>query len=88
MNIRESVVHTLRCESEIIAELEKTVSEEQIEKVMNAFLNCKGTVILTGCGTSGTAAQKIEHTLSCVDCPAVPVPGQRPSRRHGRGTEG
>lgn len=23
MNIRESVVHTLRCESEIIAELEK-----------------------------------------------------------------
>ena len=32
MNIRESVVHTLRCESEIIAELEKTVSEEQIEK--------------------------------------------------------
>ena len=45
MNIRESVVHTLRCESEIIAELEKTVSEEQIEKVMNAFLNCKGKVI-------------------------------------------
>ena len=71
MNIRESVVHTLRCESEIIAELEKTVSEEQIEKVMNAFLNCKGKVILTGCGTSGTAAQKIEHTLSCVDCPAL-----------------
>ena len=28
-------------------------------------------VILTGCGTSGTAAQKIEHTLSCVDCPAL-----------------
>ena len=71
MNIRESVVHTLRCESEIIAELEKTVSEEQIEKVMNVFLNCKGKVILTGCGTSGTAAQKIEHTLSCVDCPAL-----------------
>ena len=85
MNIRESVVHTLRCESEIIAELEKTVSEEQIEKVMNAFLNCKGKVILTGCGTSGTAAQKIEHTLSCVDCPALFL---SPANALHGGTEG
>ena len=84
MNIRESVVHTLRCESEIIAELEKTVSEEQIEKVMNAFLNCKGKVILTGC------QELVEGELSKYTYPKdrVPVPGQRPSRRHGRGTEG
>ncbi len=71
MDIRESVLHTLQCESEIIAELEKTVSEEQIEKVIDALMNCRGKVILSGCGTSGVAAQKIEHTLSCVDCPAL-----------------
>ncbi len=71
MDIRESVLHTLQCESEIIAELEKTVSEEQIEKVIGALMNCRGKVILSGCGTSGVAAQKIEHTLSCVDCPAL-----------------
>ena len=64
MDIRESVLHTLQCESEIIAELEKTVSEEQIEKVIDALMNCRGKVILSGCGTSGVAAQKIEHTLS------------------------
>ena len=71
MDIRKSVLHTLQCESEIIAELEKTVSEEQIEKVIDALMNCRGKVILSGCGTSGVAAQKIEHTLSCVDCPAL-----------------
>lgn len=71
MDIRESIVHTLRCEAEIVAELEKTVSEDQIEKVIDALMNCKGKVILSGCGTSGVAAQKIEHTLSCVNCPAL-----------------
>ena len=71
MDVREAVLHTLQCESEIIAELEKTVSEEQIEKVIDVLMNCSGKVILTGCGTSGVAAQKIEHTLSCVDCPAL-----------------
>lgn len=71
MDIRKSVLHTLRCESDIIAELEKTVSEEQIERVIDALMNCRGKVILSGCGTSGVAAQKIEHTLSCVNCPAL-----------------
>ena len=71
MDIRKSVLHTLRCESDIIAELEKTVSEEQIERVIDALMNCRGKIILSGCGTSGVAAQKIEHTLSCVNCPAL-----------------
>lgn len=71
MNIRESVVHTLECEADIISELVKTVPEEQMEAVINALMNCKGKVILSGCGTSGVAAQKIEHTLSCVECPAL-----------------
>lgn len=71
MDIRESVVHTLQCESDIVSDLIKTVSEEQVEQVVQALVNCKGKVIISGCGTSGVAAQKIEHTLSCVDCPAL-----------------
>lgn len=71
MDIRESVVHTLQCESDIVSDLIKTVDQEQIEKVIAALMDCKGKVIITGCGTSGVAAQKIEHTLSCVNCPAL-----------------
>ena len=71
MNIRESIEHTLQCESDIIAELKRTVPEEQIEKVIDVFMNCKGKVVLTGCGTSGIAAQKIAHTLNCVNCPSL-----------------
>lgn len=71
MNIRESIVHTLQCESDIVSELIQSVDEVQVEKVIELLMNCKGKVVVSGCGTSGVAAQKVEHTLRCVDCPAV-----------------
>lgn len=71
MNIRESILHTFQCEADIVSELAETMDEGQMEHVIEVLMNCKGKIILSGCGTSGVAAQKIEHTLSCVDCPSL-----------------
>lgn len=57
-------------EAEILEKLCNTIEPDQVNSVLEALLNLKGKVVLTGCGTSGTAAVKIEHTLSCVGCPA------------------
>ena len=34
-------------------------------------MNCKGKVILSGCGTSAMAARKVAHSLSCIEIPAL-----------------
>lgn len=70
MDVRDSIISTLRRESEVISALIDSVEEKQIEEVIRAFMECTGKIILSGCGTSGAAAQKIEHTLSCVGCPS------------------
>jgi len=70
MDINSSIDDTLQCEADIINNLQKSVSKEQLVKVVNAIHDCKGKIITTGCGTSGTAAQKIAHTLCCIECPA------------------
>ncbi len=69
--IMESVQDTLRCEADTIRRLAEDMDEEQINDVINTFIKCKGKIITSGCGTSGAAAKKIAHTLSCVECPAL-----------------
>lgn len=71
MTFWESVTDTWRAEALIVASLEETVDRERLQLLMNKILDCKGKVFTTGCGTSGTAAIKIAHTLSCVECPAL-----------------
>lgn len=70
-NILDSVQDTLTLEAEAILEIKNSVDPYQIEEVFELIKNCKGKVITTGCGTSGAAAKKIAHTLSCVECPAL-----------------
>lgn len=70
MNFRESVENTWEIEAKTIADLSKTIDKEKLEDLMNAILNCKGKIITSGCGTSGTAGMKIAHTLNCVECPS------------------
>ena len=69
--IIDSVNDTLIKESEAIEEIKKNLDEEQVNKVVELIMDCKGKVITTGCGTSGAAAKKIAHTLSCIECPAL-----------------
>ncbi|SHS24674.1 putative sugar phosphate isomerase involved in capsule formation [Mycobacteroides abscessus subsp. abscessus] len=70
-NVIDSVNDTLTKEAEAILEIKNTFDHEQVEKVFELIKNCKGKIITTGCGTSGAAAKKIAHTLSCVECPAL-----------------
>ena len=69
--IIDSVNDTLIKESEAIEEIKNNLDEEQVNKVVELIMDCKGKVITTGCGTSGAAAKKIAHTLSCIECPAL-----------------
>jgi KpsF/GutQ family protein len=69
--IVDSVQDTLTKEAEAILEIKNNINPEQVEQVFELIKNCKGKVITTGCGTSGAAAKKIAHTLSCVECPAL-----------------
>ena len=69
--IRESVLHTWKVESEEIARLVDTVDEETLEKIVDRILSSQGKIVLTGCGTSAMAAQKIVHSLRVIDIPAL-----------------
>lgn len=69
--ISERIREVLSCEAREIEKLENSLSGEQLEQVKRTLLGCTGKVILTGCGTSGTAAKKISHTLNCIEIPAL-----------------
>lgn len=71
MTFQESVTDTWKIEAKTITSLEKVVDIEKLEQLMNHILKCRGKVITSGCGTSGTAGMKIAHTLSCVECPSL-----------------
>ena len=69
-SLLESVKHTLSCEAQEIERLIHTLDDQQIIEAAEMILRCSGKVILSGCGTSGTAGEKIAHTLSCIEIPA------------------
>jgi len=46
------------------------INPEQFAATAELIVGCKGKIITTGTGTSGAAAKKVAHTLSCVERPA------------------
>ncbi|QTQ14844.1 SIS domain-containing protein [Treponema parvum] len=62
--------NVLSAESAAIESLIHNIDWLQAKACIDLLLNCTGKVILSGCGTSGEAAKKIAHTLSCVEIPA------------------
>ncbi len=71
MTSKESFLDTLRKEEAIIRSLIENLDMENVQEIMEMIMSCKGVIEVTGCGTSGAAAMKIVHTLSCVQCPAM-----------------
>ncbi len=61
----------LKMEAETIARLPEELDQKAVLAVAKALMNCKGKVILSGCGTSAMAAKKIAHSLSCIEIPAL-----------------
>jgi D-arabinose 5-phosphate isomerase GutQ len=70
-DFKESIYKTLMTEGNAIIDMGKNLDMEAAEKVVQLFCECKGMVFVTGCGTSGAAAKKIAHTLSCINRPTA-----------------
>ena len=69
--ILNEVRRSIQIEAESIAQLSADLDEAAVLAVAEAFQNCKGKVILSGCGTSAMAAKKIAHSLNCIEIPAL-----------------
>ena len=66
-----SVNNTISVEASSIAKLVNTLSKDAILEVIRLIGDCKGKVVIAGCGTSAAAARKVAHSLCCVERPAV-----------------
>lgn len=74
MDDQTIIAEVKRCihmEAESIEKLTEILDEESVLKVAKALMECKGKVILSGCGTSAMAAKKIAHSLNCIEIPAL-----------------
>lgn len=69
--ILSEINRCLTMEAESIAALRQSLEQEAVLAAANALMNCKGKVILSGCGTSAMAARKIAHSLCCIEIPAL-----------------
>ena len=65
------VQRVIKAEVEELNKLSERFDSEAVLRTADALQNCKGKVVLSGCGTSGQAAKKIAHTLCCIEIPAV-----------------
>lgn len=54
-----------------IAALQDRIDSSQFGAAVELVASCGGKIITTGTGTSGAAAKKVAHTLSCVERPAL-----------------
>ncbi len=70
-DILEEVHRTLNMEANSIQKLSEDLNESQILSCAHAIAECRGKIILSGCGTSAMAAKKIAHSLSCIERPAL-----------------
>lgn len=70
----ESVDSILDIEQNNIAEAKKSLNRDTIAQIIDLMLTVKPErkkVITAGCGTSGTLAQRVAHTLCVVEVPSA-----------------
>lgn len=74
MTDKEIISGVNRCismEADAIGKLTEVLDEKAVLETAKVLQNCKGKVILSGCGTSAMAAKKIAHSLCCIEIPAL-----------------
>jgi KpsF/GutQ family protein len=69
--ISEEIRRTIQMEADSIHSLLETLDMDQLVQVVHLIGDCRGRVIIAGCGTSAMAAKKIVHSLNCIERPAV-----------------
>jgi arabinose-5-phosphate isomerase len=65
------VLGFLRMESQAIEQTAARLHQDQVERVVELLINCKGKVVLLGIGKSGIIAQKIAATMTSTGTPAL-----------------
>lgn len=69
--IVSEVQRALAIEGEAIENLKADLDMEAVGKVIQIIGDCKGRIVVSGCGTSAAAAKKIAHSLCCIERPAI-----------------
>src|SRR5882724_3924109 len=69
-DIKLAAIKTIRLEAEAIAGLQSFINDD-FERAVNALLECKGRVVVSGIGKSAIIAQKIVATLNSTGTPAI-----------------
>ncbi|GGK00627.1 sugar isomerase [Lentibacillus kapialis] len=69
-NYFEQAKQVWKTESEALAHIREVITKETFNNVIDLLTNNNGRIFISGCGTSGMAAKKIAHTLTCVEKPA------------------
>ena len=65
------IYRTLKAEAHSVSQLTQSLQESEWLTLLHVLGDCKGRIILSGCGTSAMAAQKIAHSLCCIRRPAL-----------------
>src|SRR6478752_2443980 len=69
-DIRLAAINTIRLEAEAIAGLQPFINVD-FERAINAILECKGRLVISGIGKSAIIAQKIVATLNSTGTPSI-----------------
>lgn len=69
--ILSEVRRSIAIEAESVRRLAEEMDEEAVLKTVKALAECKGKVIVSGCGTSAAAAKKVAHSFNCIEIPAL-----------------
>lgn len=70
-SLRSEIERTITMEAESIKALKETLDMEMVAEAVRVIGDCKGKIIVSGCGTSAMAAKKIAHSLCCIERPAL-----------------
>jgi D-arabinose 5-phosphate isomerase GutQ len=68
--VPDEVRRVLQEEATTLERLASTLDLDAIGRLVDLLVESPGRVRTMGCGTSGAAARKIAHTLTCVGCSA------------------
>ncbi len=65
-----TALHVWNTAAEELARLQHTVDPAAFERCLEVIAGCTGRVVTAGVGTSGAAAKKVAHSLSCIERPS------------------
>ena len=74
MTDSEILSEVRRCigmEADSLVKLRSELDEAAVLAAAKALMDCRGKIIISGCGTSAMAARKIAHSLCCIEIPAL-----------------